>query len=144
MKHLLVVLLAFAIATGCLGDTIPDTPENRQKQAERYLIAMPSKALIEDITINMAATKGESSERDKVIHALVANVDFDAVNHAIIKSLVKVFTAEEIKGMADFYGSPAGKAAMNKSGVYMTDLRPALMSELIKAQAKAGLTKQNP
>ena len=144
MKHLLVVLLAFAIATGCLGETIPDTPENRQKQAERYLIAMPSKALIEDITINMAATKGESSERDKVIHALVANVDFDAVNHAIIKSLVKVFTAEEIKGMADFYGSPAGKAAMNKSGVYMTDLRPALMSELIKAQAKAGLTKQNP
>ena len=144
MNTLPVVLLAFAIATGCLGDTLPDTPENRQKQAERYLLAMPSKALIEDITINMAATKGESSERDKLIHALVANVDFDAVNHAIIKSLVKVFTAEEIKGMADFYGSPAGKAAMNKSGVYMTDLRPALMSELIKAQAKAGLSKQSP
>ena len=81
MKHLIIALLA-SRANGCLGDTIPDTPEDRQKQAERYLLAMPSKALIEDITINMAATKGESSERDKVIHALVSNVDFDAVNHA--------------------------------------------------------------
>jgi hypothetical protein len=144
MKHLLVVLLAFAIGSVCFGDPIPDTPENRQKQAERYLLVMPSKALIEDITLNMAATKGENSERDKVIHALVANVDFEAVNRAIMKSLMKVFTAEEIKAMADFYGSPAGKAAMNKSGVYMTDLRPALMAELIKAQTKAGLSKQNP
>jgi hypothetical protein len=144
MKYLLIVLLAFLITDGCLGDTISDTPENRQKQAERYLVAMPSKALIEDITINMTATRGESSERDKVIHALVSEVDFDAVNHAIMKSLVKVFTAEEIKAMADFYGSPAGKAAMNKSGVYMADLRPALMSELVKAQAKVGLSKHNP
>jgi hypothetical protein len=57
---------------------------------------------------------------------------------------MRVFTAEEIKAMADYYGSPAGKSAMNKSGAYMTDLRPALQTELAKAQAKAGLTKQNP
>ena len=57
---------------------------------------------------------------------------------------MKVFTAEEIKAMADCFGSPAGKSAMNKSAAYMTDLRPALLSELVKAQAKAGLSTQNP
>ena len=73
---------------------------------------------------------------------LMSQLDFPALNRAITNSLVKVFTAEEIKAMADFYGSPAGKSAMNKSGAYMTDLRPALEAELAKAQAKAGLSQQ--
>jgi hypothetical protein len=144
MKRLSAVVLALVIASSSFGDTIPDTPENRQKQAERYLVAMPSKALIEEITLKMAAPSAGSAEREKLIHALVSEVDFEAVNRAITNSLVKVFTAEEIKAMADYYGSPAGKSAMNKSGVYMTDLRPALQTELTKAQAKANLTKQTP
>ena len=144
MKHLIIVVFALMIAGSSFGDAIPDTPENRQKQAERYLLAMPSKALIEDIAINMAATRAASSEREKVIHTLISEVDLDAVDRAIRQSLVRVFTAEEIKAMADYYGSSAGKSAMNKSGAYMADLRPALQSELAKAQAKAGLSKQSP
>jgi hypothetical protein len=69
MKHLIVAVLAFVIATRSSGDTIPDTPENRQKQAERYLLAMPSKALIEEITIKMAAPSRECGARETNSHA---------------------------------------------------------------------------
>src|SRR5881227_3226047 len=111
VRRLIILVLATLIADSSLGDTIPDTPENRQKQAERYLLAMPSKALIEDIATKMAATRGTASVRDKLIHMLMSQLDFPALNRAITNSLVKVFTAEEIKAMADFYGSPAGKSA---------------------------------
>jgi len=144
VHHLTIFVLTLLIAGSSFGDTIPDTPENRQKQAERYLLAVPLKTLIEDIAVSMASVRGAASEREQIVHTLISELDFDAVNSAIKNSLIKVFTAEEIKTMADFYGSPAGKSAMSKTREYMTDLRPALQSELAKAQAKAAQSKQRP
>ena len=144
MRYFTVVILALLTAGGSFGDTIPDTPENRQKQAERYLLAIPARTLIEDIATTIATSRGAGPDREKIIHVLIAELDFDAVNKAIKNSLVKVFTAEEIRAMADFYGSPAGKSAMSKTREYMTDLGPALQPELAKAQAKAVQSKQIP
>jgi hypothetical protein len=144
VQRLVILVLALLIADTSFGETIPDTPENRQKQAERYLLAIPPKTLIEDIAVSMAAARGAASEREKIVHTLISQLDFDAVNRAIKNSLVKVFTADEIKAMADFYGSPAGKSAMSKTREYMTDLRPAVQVELAKAQAKAAQLERGP
>jgi hypothetical protein len=38
--------------------------------------------------------------------------------------------------LADFYGSPVGKSAMQKFGAYMADVMPAIQAEMLKAQAK--------
>ena len=38
--------------------------------------------------------------------------------------------------MADFYGSPVGKSAMQKFGTYMADIMPTMEAEIMKAQAK--------
>jgi hypothetical protein len=50
--------------------------------------------------------------------------------------MVKHFTTEELKALADFYGSPVGKSAMQKFGAYMADLMPIIQAEMMKAQAK--------
>jgi hypothetical protein len=52
-------------------------------------------------------------------------------------AMVKHFTTEELKALADFYGSPVGKSAMQKFGAYMADLMPTMQAEIMKAQAKA-------
>jgi hypothetical protein len=45
--------------------------------------------------------------------------------------------------LADFYGSPVGKSAMQKFGAYMADLMPVLQAEIIKAQAKMNQSMPN-
>jgi hypothetical protein len=50
--------------------------------------------------------------------------------------IIKHFTAEEIKTMADFYGSPAGKSAMSKFGDYMADLMAIVQSEKLRHKPK--------
>ena len=50
--------------------------------------------------------------------------------------MVKHFTTEELKALADFYGSPVGKSAMQKFGAYMADIMPVMQAEIMKAQAK--------
>lgn len=59
---------------------------------------------------------------------------------------IAAFTTEELKALADFYGSPVGKSAMQKFGAYMADLMPTMEAEITKAQAKANqsLPNQSP
>ena len=52
-------------------------------------------------------------------------------------AMVKNFTTEELKALADFYGSPVGKSAMQKFGAYMADIMSLVQAEIIKAAGKA-------
>ncbi len=83
------------------------------------------------------------SERDKFIKTFASEIDMDAVIKAMRTAIIKHFTAEEIKALADFYGSPVGKSAMSKFGDYMADVMPALQAEVMKAQAKINQTLPN-
>ena len=58
-------------------------------------------------------------------------------------AMVKHFTTEELKALADFYGSPVGKSAMQKFGAYMADVMPAIQAEMQKAQAKLNQSAPN-
>ena len=63
----------------------------------------------------------------------------DALSKAMKDSLVKHFTAEELKALADFYGSPVGKSAMSKMGDYTADLMPVIQAQVMKAMGGCGL-----
>ena len=58
-------------------------------------------------------------------------------------AMVKHFTTDELKALADFYGSPVGKSAMQKFGAYMADVMPAIQAEMQKAQAKLNQSAPN-
>jgi hypothetical protein len=122
-----------------------DTPETRRHEAERYLQATPPKALFEDMADKMAANL-PPDQRDQFKKLMTSQLDIAALTKAMIDSMVKHFTTEELKALADFYGSPVGKSAMQKFGAYMADIMPAMEAEIMKAQAKLNqsLPNQSP
>jgi hypothetical protein len=67
---------------------------------------------------------------------MTKDLDIAALSKAMTDAMAKHFTTEELKALADFYGSPVGKSAMQKFGAYMADLMPIIQAEMIKAQAK--------
>src|SRR5947208_11401964 len=95
-----------------------DTPETRRHEAERYLQATPAKALFEDMADKMAANL-PPEQRDQFKKLMTSQLDIAALTKAMIDAMVKDFTTEELKALADFYGSPVGKSAMQKFGAYM-------------------------
>jgi hypothetical protein len=48
-------------------------------------------------------------------------------------AMVKDFTTDELKALADFYSSPVGKSAMQKFGTYTADII-AVTSAVIKCR----------
>jgi hypothetical protein len=138
----------FVLAT--LGLIIPctfvlsatDTPETRRREAERYLQVNPPKALFEDMADKMAANL-PPDQRQQFKRMMTADLDIAALSKAMTDAMVKHFTTDELKALADFYGSPIGKSAMQKFGAYMADLMPVLQAEMIKAQAKMNQSMPN-
>ena len=145
MKQKLFVLFVLTFCAWSPVFSAPDTPETRRREAERYLQANPPKALFEDMADKMAANL-PPDQRQQFKRMMTADLDIAALSKAMTDAMVKNFTTDELKALADFYGSPIGKSAMQKFGTYMADLMPVLQAEIIKAQAKMNqsLPNQSP
>ena len=142
MNQKLVVLLALTLCAWSPVFSAADTPETRRKEAERYLQVSPPKALFEDMA-NKMAVNIPADQRDQFKKLMTTEVDISALSKAMIDSMVKNFTTEELKALADFYGSPVGKSAMQKFGAYMADIMPVMQAEIIKASAKLNQSMPN-
>jgi hypothetical protein len=136
-----LIILTLSTSSG-LVLSATDTPETRRREAERYLQATPPKALFEDMADKMAANL-PASQRDQFKRVLTADLDIPALTKAMTDSMVKHFTTDELKALADFYGSPVGKSAMQKFGAYMADIMPAMQAEIMKAQGKMNQSVPN-
>jgi len=128
----LALLLPFSLPAFALEDT----PQNRAEQADRYLEAVPPHAMMNDISSKMAETLPEE-QRDNFRALMTKHLDIGRVTAAIKAAMVKTFTADELKALADFYGSEVGRSAMAKMGAYMSEVMPATMNEVQSALEKA-------
>jgi hypothetical protein len=82
-------------------------------------------------------------QREQFKRMMTSQLDMAALTKAMTDSMVKHFTTEELKALADFYGSPVGKSAMQKFGAYMADIMPTMQSEIMKAQVKLNQSVPN-
>jgi len=135
MKQKLVLLLLLTLSAWSPVFSAADTPETRRKEAERYLQVSPPKALFEDMADKMAANI-PADQREQFKKIMTTDVDIAALSKAMTDAMVKNFTTEELKALADFYGSPVGKSAMQKFGAYMADIMPVVQAEIMKAATK--------
>jgi hypothetical protein len=142
MKKLTILVFA-ALLTTFNAVALEDTPENRRIQAARYAEVSP----LEDLLLD-AAQKGAMNlppaDRQMFVDLLTKHLDIDTLKAQVNEIMVEHFTADELKALADFYGSDVGRSALNKFGAYMADAMPVLQAELMKAQAKANREMESP
>lgn len=131
MKKYLILLLMFS---GSLY-AIDDTPENRSREAHRYMEATPLEPLFADMA-EQAAMNLPPDQQDAFKAMLTRNLDHEAVSKTVREAMIRHFTAEELKALADFYGSDVGRSAMQKFGVYMADVMPYVQAEMMRAMNK--------
>jgi len=145
MKRKLFILIVLTLSAWSPVFSARDTPETRRREAERYLQVSPPKALFEDMADKMAANL-PPDQREQFKQLMTTQLDIAALTKAMTDSMVKHFTTDELKALADFYGSPVGKSAMQKFGAYMADIMPVMQAEIIKASAKLNqsLPNQSP
>jgi hypothetical protein len=125
------VIIFFAMTS--VAFAIEDTPENREKQVERYFKMFS----MEEQFLSMYSGQLKNMDPEVVKRVMHANFDFDKMTQAIRAAIVKTLTADEIAMMADYYASPEGKSSMSKMGKYMAELNPAIAAEATRASILA-------
>ena len=108
------------MVTSAFAESLVDTKDNRLREAKRYLKATQPEEMMEDMAKNMAQNIPES-ERQEFIDLMTKHLDMKSFEKLMTDSMIKHFTAEELKALADFYSSPVGKSAMKKFGLFLQD-----------------------
>lgn len=114
---------------------MPDTLENRTREADRYIQTTPPEGLMYDMAEKMSANI-PAEQRDIFKAMLTKNFDIGALTAIMRVAMVKHFSADELSALADFYGSPVGRSAISKLGPYMAEVMPAVQAEMVNAMQK--------
>ena len=112
-----------------------DTSETRRAAALRYATVAPMSKLLDDSVSEMAKHLPED-QRAQFISGMRKGIRIDYLERAAIEAMVKTFTTQELSALADFFGSPVGQSAMNKFGIYMAEVMPAVQQEIIRAMGQ--------
>jgi hypothetical protein len=138
------IVFAVILCSSLPALALEDTPQNREQQANRYLDAVPPQSMMAEFAAKMAQSLPQA-QQDEFKALMMKYIDMPKVTAAIRGGLNKIFTADELQALADFYGSAAGRAAMAKMGEYTSEVMPATMTEIrsavVKAQEEAGTKK---
>jgi hypothetical protein len=130
MKSLHVLMLLLLLPA--FHALASDTEQERVAAAKRYLEVAQMSKITDDAVTELAKTY-PAEKRDKFLEFMREAVRPEVLEQAAMASMVKVFTAEELNALADFFGSPIGRSAMGKFGIYMADVMPVIQQEMFRA-----------
>jgi hypothetical protein len=138
-----LIFLGLFMTASLPAFALEDTPENREREVARYLKVIPPEEMLADMTKKLAATL-PADQREGFVKMMTKYLDMAHVTGAMRTGMVKTFTADELKALADFYSSPVAKSAIAKMGTYMAEVMPVLMNEIQSAAAKVQQEQSQP
>ena len=141
MKKLVLVVMMGLVSSTAFA--VQDTVQNRNAEAERYLAVTPPRVMFQDVADQMALNL-PPDQREQFRNIMTKYLDIEAVTKSMKDSMVKIFSADELAALADFYGSPVGVSATKKMGAFMGELMPTIQAEALKAVAKANRDMKDP
>ena len=109
-----------------------DTPETRTAAAREYAAVANMPKMLDD-AFAAASQQLPEADRAQFIALTKKYVNPKALEDISIAVMVKHFTTKELQALARFYGSPEGRAAMDKFGPYMGDMLPLVQAEMLRA-----------
>jgi len=134
-------LLYLAVVTHTYA--LEDTPENRAKEAARFLAAANTEETLQTL-IDSLEKRLPEPQRAYAVKALKENLDVAAYREALLQSAIKTYTAAELKALADFHSSPEGKSAMEKKNAFSAEIKSTAIPLVIQAIEKAKATTPTP
>jgi hypothetical protein len=125
---LLLAVTGFAMAPAWAEDS----PALRAAAAERYLRVAKTALQYDDMLAELSQ-RIPAARRDESVAMIKKSMPVEVVTRITRDAVVKVYSAQEINALADFYESPLGVSVMKKMPKLMSEMMPAIQREVLKA-----------
>ena len=136
MKIRSIVTGILFFLAGIQAATAQNVDPKRLAAAEVWYAAFPVEEMVESALRVMADAQPEAT-RQKFYDLAYEEIDYDIIRKATLASSSRLFTAEEMRAMTAFYGTPMGKSISLKLGVYLTEVVPVVQLQLFRATQEA-------
>lgn len=134
MKKLVIIIGMLLLSAPVYA--LEDTPENRAKEADRYLAASSVKETLQEVPAQLA--EDQPPEKQELLKKLISKY---FVVETLMKrqkeALVKLFTADELRYLADTASSEFAKNISRKMATFMSEMSPEIQTEALNAYASA-------
>ncbi len=138
MKSQVLALVAVLLGTSaCQSVRVreavvsPKTP-----YIESLMDIVPPETMLAQMSQPYAMLYNMPGRQERAHANFMRNLDVAKVRSIIGRALDKHFTEEELKSLAEFYSTPAGRACMAKSAAFAAEVVPACMHEATRAYGK--------
>ena len=143
MKSLVTMMLMAVMGLAAPAVQAGDSPAERAAALQRYLRAVPSTKLYDDMLADLKRTLLEG-RREAVMAQFKSGFSPEVIDRITGEALVKIYTADEINALADFYESKHGASVMKKMPQLMSEMMPAIQREMFKAMQKIQQGQSGP
>jgi len=124
----LAIVMCFAVS----ASLAQDNAASREAAADRYLKVGAVSKMLDNISTTISKQVPEA-QRVQFLAQMKAILRVDVLERIMRESMVKTFTTDEIEALTNFYESQHGASAMEKFGVYMGQVIPAIQQEVQSA-----------
>lgn len=128
IKAAFLFLIVFSIFNSSIALDKQAEAEQKRALILQFFEAKPPRALV-DASIDAIASSRYAPDdpaRDEFVSRMQVAVDYDTIEQKTLTAMMDVFTLPELKAMADYYTSDAGRAAEAKA----KDLREKIAPDL--------------
>ncbi|SDD78939.1 DUF2059 domain-containing protein [Rhodospira trueperi] len=132
-RVVMICLAVLAMVWAPCALALEDTAANRWAQAVRYERAVPTDDVLETSVVRVARML-PPEHRQPFIDYAVLRIDRDGLRDSVLTALTETFSADELRAMADFFGSPVGQSVARKMGRYTERVMPLVMT-VVRATA---------
>ncbi|MDD4019089.1 MAG: DUF2059 domain-containing protein [Kiritimatiellae bacterium] len=141
MKNLTFILfpVLFLCLPACTTAPHSAARSEKERHAEELMAIVPPEIMFAQLAEPYAHAYALPHKQTKARSNFMRNVDLNEVNRIIREALVKHFTEAELKALATFYSTPAGRSCMAKTAPFAADVVPACSHEATKAFRKTAL-----
>ena len=122
-----ILLTVSLVAAAPSAFATEDTPANRRAEAERYVQSVDVNTFWGTWAVILAGSLPPDQQQaalDKL-----KKVDPSRIRAIMVETCIKIYTADELSGMAKFYNSPIGKSVLAKSPAFDKALTMGIQAE---------------
>lgn len=131
-----LIVMSFAATQSSAEQLSQDALNERRVLAQDFFDIRPVSEMANNAIASLSLSRPEQ-ERALFIRRMRVNMDYSVIEAEMIEALIKIYTAEEIKAMNDFYGSDLGKSIQDKQGSFQQSITPILQRAMDKAFVEA-------
>ncbi len=138
-KRIQIVVMGWLFIAVCLGSACRrapagDSEAGRIAEAKKFIATLDLRALVDKLADNNAAARPKT-DKDAFRAFVQREVSWSSLEETIRGALVKNFTAAEIRTLADFQNSLAGKTFIEKYPTYQAEVGPPVQAEIQRVLA---------